>query len=131
VNIDGRPADDTGMGFQRIACTHEDCTRQFIDQAALHEHAEAVHTFGDLQRLVGDTVREKFGRKYDRLSQTSAVYTYVVDLAEDWAVFEAEGEGGSGLFKVTYAIADGVVTLGDPVEVRRRTVYEPVKKQDA
>ncbi len=123
--------DDTGMTSTHMPCTHEGCGRLFIDQATLHEHAEAVHTFGDLQRLVSDAVREKYGRKYDRLSQTAAVYTYVVDLAEDWAVFEAEGEGGSGLFKVAYAITDGAVSLGDPVEVRRRTVYEPVKKQDA
>lgn len=56
---------------------------------------------------------------------------YVLDLADDWAVWEIEGSGAAepGAFRASYVIDDGgVVTLGAPVKVERRTTYEEVRE---
>jgi hypothetical protein len=42
-------------------------------------------------------------------------------------VYTVEEGNESTLYKASYSVVDGVVSLGDPAEVRRRTVYEPNK----
>jgi len=111
-----------------IVCWDESCARQFISFDTMVEHAEAVHTFSDIHQMLREKVREEFGQDGDRNAGIPHIWVYVVDAAPDWLVFERESEGDSGLFKVSYSIVDNKVTLGEPVEVVRRTVYEPVKK---
>ena len=122
---------DTASEY-RFVCHDEACERRFIDFDAMVEHAEAVHTFEDISRLVGEAVREKYYQRgdYRAVPAVPSVYAWVNDLANDWVVFQVEKDGDSTLYKASYAITDGAVTLGEAVEVRRRTVYEPVKKQE-
>lgn len=112
-----------------ISCPEEGCSRHFNDEAALLDHAEAVHTFDDIRRAVHGAIREKFGREpnYQSSPKVPGIYTWVEDLATDWVVFQYEESGDSKLLKVSYVINNnGVVTLGEPIEVTRRTVYDPV-----
>lgn len=64
------------------------------------------------------------------LNPASKRWYWVRDLFDSWFVYEDDGPDGMGasrLFKRTYVIGDdGKVTLGDPVEVRQKTVYETV-----
>lgn len=106
------------------ACPEGDCERAFLAHTHLVEHAEAVHTFSDTERLVADVVREKYGRRGEGVS---SIWTWISDLSADWVVFTVEGDD-MVLYKASYSITDGAVTLGEPVEVRRRTVYEPVNQ---
>lgn len=121
------------MNDTLLKCPHGDCSRSFIDSALLMEHAEAVHTFDDIQRLVSEAVREKYYVRGDYKANPPipSVWAWVQDLAEDWVVFTVETDGDTTLQKASYSITDGAVTLGEPVEVKRRTVYEPVKKESS
>ncbi len=112
-------------------CKEPGCTRAFLDVAALTDHAEAVHTFNDIRDSVNDAVRAKYRKPADptALPAEPSVWVWVADIADDWVVFELNSAGNSSLQKASYTIDDsGAVTLGTPVEVRRKTVYEPVKK---
>lgn len=113
------------MTHTEINCKEEGCERTFLSDTAALDHAQAVHTFNDIRSLVSEAVRAKFGRRgnYDVTPVISSIYTYVVDIAADWAVFEADGSGHD-LWKVSFAITDNIVTLGDAVAVAKRTVYE-------
>ena len=115
-----------------VLCYDEACERAFFEFDQMIEHAEAVHTFSDIERLVSEAVREKFAKRgdYNAKPPKSATWAWVQDLAEDWVVFIVEKDTDTTLFKAEYSITEGAVTLGDPVEVRRKTVYEPVKKAE-
>ncbi len=127
--------DLAGRGAQLalMVCRDRDCGRTFRGLDALKDHAEAVHTFSDTERLVSEAVRERYGRRGDYRAEPPipSIYCWVNDIATDWVVFTVEG-GGSGqinetLYKASYTIDENnTVTLGDPTEVVRRTVYEPV-----
>lgn len=124
-------ADCEGNGIHQIVCIDADCTRVFMGFEPMKEHAEAVHTFSDIEEMVRDAVRDKYNRDGDRTVVPPIPYRYawVRDIATDWVVFEMNvGEKGT-TFKASYSITDGTVTLGEPVEVIRKTVYEPVKKE--
>lgn len=62
------------------------------------------------------------------------VHIWVVDVFSDDGnvVFERDGPMESGLFRVSFEIDDetNAVTLGEPVEVRRHTTFEPVSVED-
>ena len=109
-----------------------ECDRAFLTEDLLFEHAEAVHTFDDIQRLVSEVVLEKYHERGDYRANppVPSVWAWVQDLATDWVVFSVEKDGDTTLYKASYSITDGAVTLGEPTEVRRRTVYEPVKEKD-
>jgi hypothetical protein len=51
----------------------------------------------------------------------------VNDIADDWCIFQVEANASSTTYKISYTLVDGVVTLGEPYEVRRRTVYDKVE----
>ena len=112
-----------------------ECERTFLSYSLMLDHAEAVHTFSDVEELVRDAVREKYNRdgNSQAVPPVPYVYAWCRDFAADWVVFEVS-EGGAGrkekstLFKASYSITDGQVSLGEPVEVVRKTVYEPVKQ---
>lgn len=111
-----------------LDCPEEGCERKFLNKATLADHAEAVHTFSDIERAVSEAVREKFGK--DNGPNLPRIYAWVNDLADDWVVFTIEAPNQCDLMKASYVFdeANGTVTIGDPVEVVRKTVYEPVKK---
>lgn len=110
-----------------------ECERTFLSVEKMLDHAEAVHTFSDVEELVRDAVRDKYNRDGNAQSTPPVPYTYAWcrDFATDWVVFEMN-KGGAGrkekstLYKASYSITDGKVTLGEPVEVVRKTVYETV-----
>jgi hypothetical protein len=116
----------------RTVCPAPGCDRAFLSVDQLEDHAEAVHTFGDVERLVSEAVREKFGRRgdYQANPPIPSIYCWVNDIATDWVVFTVEGgdtQIKETLYKAPYTVAeDGKVSIGTPVHVRRRTVYEVV-----
>lgn len=96
------------------------CTRQFLDETALLDHAESVHTLGDRRDLVNKAVRAVHGKG-----------AYMVDLSDDWLVYDIyDDEFGYRLYKQSYALDDkgNVKITGDPTEVIRRTAYIPAPK---
>lgn len=113
-----------------LQCFAPDCARSFRLPSMLKEHAEAVHTFEDIRRILSEYIREEFGRRGDYKADpiVPGIWTWIDDLSADWVVFMVEEGNDSKLLKASYSIVDGAVTLGEPEEVRRRTVYEPVKK---
>lgn len=115
-----------------VTCRAHDCGRSFSGLKRLLDHAEAVHTFDDIRRMVSDEVREQYWKpgNYQASPPIPTVYVWVDDLSTDWVVFQVEEGGDSTLYKASYSILDRKVTLGEPVEVVRRTVYEPVNKSD-
>jgi len=122
---------EVAAGHPVVACCEEGCERAFLDFDKMVEHAEAVHTFNDIERLVSEAVREKYSKQgdYNAKPPKPAIWSWVVDTATDWVVFTVEKGSDMTLYKASYSITDGAVTLGDPVEVKRRTVYEPIKKE--
>jgi len=128
----------------RIPCDDEACERAFVDFDTMARHADTLHagektleraeallTFDDTRKIVHEFIREEFGRTGDYKANpvVPAIWTWIEDLASDWVVYTVEEGNDITLFKASYVITDGAVTLGDATEVRRRTVYEPVKKE--
>jgi hypothetical protein len=107
------------------ACPADDCERAFLDRVRLDDHAEAVHTFSDTEQMVSEEVREQYGNM-DDTDPKARVYVWVQDIAIDWVVFQVSGDADHTTYKASYSMVDGKVTLGEPYEVVRRTVYEPV-----
>jgi hypothetical protein len=127
-------------------CTDSACTRTFLDEAAMTEHAQRVHvgektveraeallTFDDTRKIVHEYIREEYGRQGDYKANpvVPSIWTWIEDLASDWVVWTVEEGNDITLYKASYSITDGAVTIGEPVEVRRRTVYEPIKKDES
>ena len=112
-----------------IPCTKPDCARSFISDTAMFEHAQAVHTFDDTRRLVQNSLRDQWGRvgNYTASPVVDSIYAWISEIAADWVVFERESGDMGQLWKVSYAVADDVVTFGKPVQVVRRTVFDAVK----
>ena len=121
-------AESAAAGSGLIGCP--ECERAFLHEDRLQEHAESVHTFDDVQRIVSEAVRERFAVKTTPSDKTNCTYVWLNDLADDWAVFTVEGNASSTMYKIPYTLGGQdslAVTLGDPFEVRRRTVYDPVQ----
>lgn len=126
-----------GLGLETttVHCRARGCDRPFIGMSRLRDHAEAVHTFSDTERLVSEAVREKYGRRgdYQANPPIPSIYCWVNDIATDWVVFTVEGgdtQIKETLYKASYTVGeDGSVTIGTPIHVRRRTVYEPVASE--
>lgn len=125
-------ADTAGLAHVIPCLDLAECDRTFLSYERMLDHAEAVHTFSDIEELVRDAVREKYNRDGDRTAVPPIPYRYawVRDLSTDWVVFEMNESNAnrerSALFKASYSIVDGNVTLGEPTEVVRKTIYEPV-----
>lgn len=116
----------------QVACIETDCSRAFLEFDQMVDHAEAVHTFSDIEELVRDAVRDKYNREgnYKVDPPIRSIYAWVRDTSADWVVFEMNRDDKGTLYKASYTITDGVVSLGEPVEVVRKTVYEPVQKNE-
>lgn len=121
--IDSLGYDQAHLIGELFPCPEPGCLRDFVSIDSAFDHAEAVHTFNDIRNLVNAALSEKYAVR----SASGNSWVYVEDLAEDWVVYVVEGNGGMTLQKVSYTIANDTVTLGDPVDVRRRTVYEEVR----
>lgn len=130
----------------KLKCVDASCERLFLDTASATDHARRVHvgektveraeallTFDDTRKIVYEHIRETFGRQGDYQAKPiiPSIWTWIEDMASDWVVYTVEEANDTTLFKASYSITDGVITLGTPVEVRRRTVYEPVKKEES
>jgi len=131
-------ATGTGTVPASIPCFDPECDRAFLEVDRMFDHAESVHTFSDIEELVRDAVRDKYNvdGDYRATPPIPSVYAYVRDLSTDWVVFQKNDHSPGGkskdtLYKASYSITDGKVTLGEPTEVVRKTVYEPVKKTEA
>jgi hypothetical protein len=78
-------------------------------------------TFGDLQCLLDDSVKEAFGVDPD-------TYTWVRDFTDEWVVFHSDSPSDSEDYQVAYTInAEGteVTFTGEPVAVQMHTTYVP------
>ena len=117
----------------KLSCRAADCGREFRNLDRLRDHAEAVHTFEDIRRILAEYIRETYGKRGDYKADpiVPAIWTWIDDLAADWVVFMVEEGNDSKLLKASYTLVDGNVTIGEAIEVRRRTVYEPVKTEGA
>lgn len=112
------PDDWANQGAGMITCREEGCERAFATDTAAEDHALAVHSHGDIRDAVSKALREKF-------TGPPRVWVYVMETADDWVVYEIEGT--EKLYRLEFSYGGGVATLqGEPVEVTRRVVYEPV-----
>jgi hypothetical protein len=117
-----KPKKDSGS---LLECIHEGCDRVFGTEEAAEDHALAVHSHDEVRMAISKALRAKF-------AGPPRHWTYVVETADDWFVYSLETPGAidDTLYRQGYSFSDGEATLkGEPVEVRRRTVYEPVKKE--
>lgn len=110
-------------GSLEFACIHDACgERTFSTEKAAHDHALAVHSHSEVRIALSKTLREKF-------AGPPRQWAYVEDTADDWFIYSLEMSGAvdEKLYRQEYVFSDGVATLqGEPVEVRRRMVYEPI-----
>lgn len=105
-------------------CSMSDCDRWFSTEKGLQDHAEAVHSHNEVEQLLRTALQTKLQNELG-----TRPYVYIADAADDWVVYEVEGRGVAlqKLLKSSYTIKNGVAEIADGIEVRRRTVYEPVK----
>lgn len=110
-----------------LRCPDGECERAFRDRQHLKDHAEAVHTFDDVRQILREALREKYYKPgdYNASPPKSSTWVWIEDVADDWVVFTVEDDTDTRLLKSSYVIVDETVTLGEPVEVVRRTVYLP------
>ena len=102
------------------------CVRESV-RDALEGRAIVDGSFDAIREAVRDAI-------CGRIEELAGIepWLWICDIGPDWAVYELDDD----CFRVDYAIdADGVVTLGDPVEVERVTQWvpavEPVVEQMA
>lgn len=68
----------------------------------------------------------------DDLQLGDDAWFWVADVYDDRVIYKVDGGNGAGYYQRSYTIADdGTVTLGDPIEVRRVTNWEPVQAAEA
>lgn len=89
-------------------------------------------------KSMADVAEETFGGTIDLLRRAVRAdnnRAYLVDASSSWLVYESydRDSGEYSTYKRSYSLSDdGQVTLGDDeTEVRRKTVYVPLAKQDA
>lgn len=90
--------------------------------AASKRRAEALpgnRTFGEMRALVEGALTEKVAPGDDQ-------WCWIRDMADDWAVYEIEGQGlVEGTYRVIYTVDDdGAIELSEPEQVEARTTYE-------
>lgn len=114
-------------------CSEAGCGRSFLDIASLSDHADNVHTYGELQDTLNEEVREAFGCPSDPMTGTPGCYTWVRDFTDTWVVFSvSDGSGDNDIYQVDYTLdATGTdATFGTPVEVIIKTTYVPAPADD-
>lgn len=95
------------------------CPRTFMDEASLSDHAESVHTLSEKRSLVSRAVRAAHGKE-----------AYMVDLSDDWLIYDIYAEGEYKLYKQSYALdpSGNVKITGESKEVVRKIAYIPAPK---
>lgn len=114
-----RRASDKKSGDKAMSVKCPTCPRQFMDEASLVDHAESVHTLSEKRALVSRAVRATHGKD-----------AYMVDLSDDWLIYDIYAEGEYKLYKQSYALdnSGNVKISGDPKEVVRKIAYIPAPK---
>lgn len=85
------------------------------------ESVDTPGSFDDLRSRVQQAIRELIGS----LTGTSDVSLYVCDIGTSWAVYDVNYDGDLWLIEYTVE-GDGTISFGTPIEVTKRTLYEPV-----
>lgn len=112
-------------------CEDEGCERAFLSPELLAEHASAVHSFAEIESLVRSALKAKFLPAAPLAPNTPSAYLWVEQITTDEVVFEVEMSGKpASSYMIAYSVGDDdqVSFSGEPVPVRRRTVYEPIPK---
>lgn len=116
--IERSRAISSGTLLACVDCARHGGVRSFADEAALTEHAAAVHTFDDIRNAVRDEIED--GVK--AATGTDRFWVWVADIAPDWVVWEI----GENYFRASYTIDDKLaVTLGAPEAVISVTSWQP------
>ncbi|MGE4535418.1 hypothetical protein, partial [Halomonas sp.] len=109
-----------------------DALQALLGNGTTEESAEAVEALRMLQEaeMSHDETRQALRNALKALDPTGKRYYYIRDVYDSWFVYEDDGAdpmgGPAKLYKRSYALVDGAVTLGDPVEVYVVTTYQPV-----
>lgn len=98
---------------------------------------EAELSYSEREMAVRDALRAHFGASAS--GDGSRTWVYLADCYDDYAIANVEQDvpqpdgslSSSKIYRVSYALVDGAVTLGDPVEVRKVITYEPVDANPA
>lgn len=119
LNVNEEPTSD-----QAVLADRE---RFYADWALAVRHLALNYdkSINDRMRSLGTQVDKRFTtKKTDSSGYSYNSYPYVADVYDDYVVFQSNGK----YYKLGYTEKDGLCVLdsGDPVEVERYTVYEPV-----
>lgn len=112
------------MGLSTTALSKIDA---LPEPAAPTTEAVVAGSYDEIRRQVQAAIED---RLEDQAEQAGArlddgIYVYVQDLGPDWAVYCTGYDDDT--YKLTYSIdSAGLVTLGDAVEVKAITTYEPM-----
>jgi hypothetical protein len=94
---------------------------------------EADQSYDDKRRAIDDALGEFIQGRSG--SNVLAPYAYAEDVFDDYFIFSADldGDGDRDLYKMRYSIGDDgdADFIGDPVEVKKTTTYEPVTDDEA
>lgn len=102
-----------------LTCREVGCGRTFGTEQAFEDHALALHSHSEVRVAVAKALRQA-------MKGPPRVWAYVVDVADDWFVYEVEDS--EDLYRRTFSFSGGVATLtSEPVKVVARTVYEPIE----
>lgn len=96
------------------------CVTVEAEKAASSTVVRKAHgmTANDLREALDSALRESYGAE--------DTHVWVRDYDDSWVVYEVSQPDEYTLFRETYAVTDGVVSLaGDQSEVVARTTYEP------
>ena len=109
-----------------------DALQALLGTGTTEESAEAVEALRMLQEaeMSHDETRQALRNALKASDPTGTLWPYIRDVYDSWFVYEDDGAdpmgGPAKLYKRSYALVDGAVTLGDPTEVYVVTTYQPV-----
>lgn len=94
---------------------------------ALRILQEAEMSHDEMRQALRDALKAK--------NPTAKRFYYIRDVYDSYFIYDDEPQypdpSPAKLYKASYAIVDGVVTLGEPVEVRVERTYVPVTQQES
>lgn len=107
-----------------------DALQALLGNGTTEESAQAVEALRMLQEaeMSHDETRQALHTALRALTTSDKHFYYVRDVYDGWFVYEDQPSDGqpARLYKRSYAMVDGAVTLGDPTEVYVVTTYQPV-----
>ncbi len=105
------------------SCPVEGCGRTFIDAALLNDHADSVHTYGELNDMLRSAVREAYTPTGPG---SNTCWIWIRDFTDPWVVFSLEDTNGDTLYQANYSVSGEEISFETPVEVEVRTTYVQV-----